>query len=168
MELEPQAVTAVYAGTFDPITNGHSDVIGRAAGLFERLVVAVAANPGKAPAFTLEERVELARAALAQWENVEVIAFRELLVEFARSVGARVLLRGLRAVSDFEYEFQLSGMNRSLAPQLETLFLPTCERYAFVSSSMVREVAGLGGDVTRFVHPRVAEALAAKRRAPDG
>ncbi|GAB6044032.1 pantetheine-phosphate adenylyltransferase [Endothiovibrio diazotrophicus] len=152
---------AVYPGTFDPITNGHSDVIGRAAGLFDRVIVAVAAAGGaKNPAFGLETRLELARLALARWENVEVRGFDTLLVEFARQTGARVLLRGLRAVSDFEYEFQLSGMNRALAPELETLFLPTTERYAYLSSSLVRQVAALGGDIGAFVHPAVATALA--------
>jgi len=158
--MSGKCITAVYPGTFDPITNGHTDVIGRAAGLFDRVIVAVAAvGGGKNPAFDLGRRVELARLALAQWENVEVRGFDTLLVEFARAVGARVLLRGLRAVSDFEYEFQLSGMNRVLAPELETLFLPTAEQHAYLSSSLVREVAALGGDITAFVHPEVGAAL---------
>ena len=158
--MTSKRITAVYPGTFDPITNGHADVIGRAAGLFDRVIVAVAASGGKNPAFGREKRVELARLALAQWNNVEVRGFDGLLVEFAREHGARVLLRGLRAVSDFEYEFQLSGMNRALAPELETLFLPTAEQYAYLSSSLVREVAVLGGDIEAFVHPAVGEALA--------
>ena len=158
--MSAKRITAVYPGTFDPITNGHTDVIGRAAGLFDRVIVAVAASAGKNPAFDLQRRVELARLALAQWDNVEVRGFDSLLVEFAKSVDARVLLRGLRAVSDFEYEFQLSGMNRVLAPRLETLFLPTAEQYAYLSSSLVREVAALGGDIEAFVHPEVSRALA--------
>ena len=158
--MSEKCITAVYPGTFDPITNGHSDVIGRAAGLFDRVIVAVAASAGKNPAFDLRRRVELADVVLAQWDNVEVRGFDILLVDFAREVKAKVLLRGLRAVSDFEYEFQLSGMNRVLAPELETLFLPTAEQFAYLSSSLVREVAALGGDVEAFVHPAVSEALA--------
>ena len=156
-------VTAVYPGTFDPITNGHSDLIQRAAGLFERVVVAVAENPGKSPFFSAEQRVILARKALAGRANVEICRFDSLLVDFVRSCGARVILRGLRAVSDFEYEFQLAGMNRRLAPQLETLFLTPAEQFAYISSSLVREIALLGGDVSGFVHPLVEEALRARR-----
>ena len=153
-------IIAVYPGTFDPVTNGHTDLVGRAAGLFDRVIVAVAASPAKKPAFTLEERVGMARVALGAWPNVEVRGFDRLLVEFAREVGAGVILRGLRAVSDFEYEFQLAGMNRALSPELETVFMPTAEHYAYLSSSLVREVAALGGDISPFVHPAVEQALA--------
>ena len=151
--------TAVYPGTFDPITNGHTDLVQRAARLFGRVIVAVAANPGKAPAFALDQRVALAKAALADLSNVEVCSFDSLLVDFLHQQGADVILRGLRAVSDFEYEFQLASMNRALAPDIETVFLTPAEQYAFVSSSLVREVAVLGGDVSHFVHPEVVAAL---------
>ncbi|MCB1866458.1 MAG: pantetheine-phosphate adenylyltransferase [Chromatiales bacterium] len=151
--------TAVYPGTFDPITNGHTDLVARAARFFDRVIVAVSENPGKRPRFELAERVQLARTALAGIANVEVHSFSTLLVEFARSVGASAILRGLRAVADFEFEFQLAAMNRKLEPTIETLFLAPAERYAFLSSSLVREVAALGGDVAEFVHPRVNEAL---------
>jgi pantetheine-phosphate adenylyltransferase len=154
--------TAVYPGTFDPITNGHSDIIARASVLFDRVVVAVAGNPGKRPVFGLEERVTLARRVLADLENVEVIEFDTLLVDFAREIGANVILRGLRAVSDFVYEFQLAGMNRRLAPDLETMFLTPAEQYTYISSSLVREISALGGDVQDFVHPAVAAALQEK------
>jgi pantetheine-phosphate adenylyltransferase len=151
--------SAIYPGTFDPLTNGHSDLITRASKLFERVVVAVAANPGKSPAFDLQQRVSLARQVLAPLDNVEIVSFDSLLVEFARSIGVEVILRGLRAVSDFEYEFQLAGMNRRLAPDLETLFLTPAEQYAYISSSLVREIAALGGDIGDFVHPAVQAAL---------
>lgn len=152
-------VTAIYPGTFDPITNGHSDLIQRACRLFDKVVVAVAANPKKAPLFNLEERVELARGVLAGLDNVEVCGFDSLLADFAREQGATVILRGLRAVSDFEYEFQLAGMNRRLAPDVETLFLTPAEKYTFISSSLVKEVASLGGDVEEFVDAKVKAAL---------
>jgi len=151
--------TAVYPGTFDPITNGHCDLVQRAARLFARVVVAVAANPAKQPAFPVDQRVALAREALDGCDGVEVRPFDSLLVDFARECGAGIILRGLRAVSDFEYEFQLAGMNRRLAPELETIFLTPAEQYAYISSSLVREVAALGGDVSPFVHPSVAAAL---------
>ena len=151
--------TAVYPGTFDPITNGHSDIIARASVLFERVVVAVAENAGKDPAFDLERRVALARGVLGHIDNVEICSFSSLLVDLARSLQVDVILRGLRAVSDFEYEFQLAGMNRRLAPELETLFLTPAEQYAYISSSLVREIASLGGDVSEFVHPSVQAAL---------
>jgi pantetheine-phosphate adenylyltransferase len=151
--------TAIYPGTFDPITNGHSDIIARAGVLFERVVVAVAANPTKSPAFALDLRVSLAEQVLAPLRNIEVMPFASLLVDLAHDLGAGVILRGLRAVSDFEYEFQLAGMNRRLAPDLETLFLTPAEQYTFISSSLVREVAALGGDVAGFVHPAVQAAL---------
>jgi pantetheine-phosphate adenylyltransferase len=150
---------AVYPGTFDPITNGHVDLVGRAAPLFDRIVVGVAESPAKNPAFSTEERVALARIALAGHSNVEVRGFDSLLADFVRELGAGVLLRGLRAVSDFEYEFQLASMNRHLIPAVETLFLTPSEQYSFISSSLVREIGRLGGDVSGFVHPDVQTAL---------
>ena len=151
--------TAVYPGTFDPITCGHVDLVDRAAPLFERLIVGVAASPAKGPALPLDLRVQLARDALAAHANVEVRGFDCLLAHFVQEVGAGVLLRGLRAVSDFEYEFQLASMNRHLIPDVETLFLTPAEQYGFISSSLVREIARLGGDVSGFVHPSVQRAL---------
>lgn len=152
-------VTALYPGTFDPITNGHIDMVQRAARLFDRVTVAVASNPGKTPMFSLEERVDLAARVFAKLDNVEVCGFSELTVDVARARGIDVILRGLRAVSDFEFEFQLATMNRHLAPEVETMFLTPDEKYTFVSSSLVREIASLGGDVSRFVHPLVDAAL---------
>jgi pantetheine-phosphate adenylyltransferase len=152
-------LSVVYPGTFDPITNGHTDIIARAARLFDRVVLAVAANPGKQPVFSLEERVEMARAATDGVPGIEIVPFRTLLMDFTRAQGAQAVLRGLRAVSDFEYEFQLASMNRRLAPEIETLFLTPAERYAYISSSLVREIAALGGDVSEFVHPVVQRAL---------
>ncbi len=163
-ELLMPAITAVYPGTFDPITNGHSDLVQRAARLFERVIVAVAASPNKKPAFSSERRVELAQVALAGLENVQVVAFDTLLADFVRAQQAGVILRGLRAVSDFEYEFQLAGMNRHLAPGVETIFMTPAERYTFISSSLVREIAQLGGDVAPFVHPEVGAALRSRMR----
>ena len=154
-----QSVIAVYPGTFDPITNGHTDIIQRAARLFPKLIVGVAANPGKDPMFSAQERVELTRAVIGGIRGVEVIGFNNLLVDFAHQQGASVILRGLRAVSDFEFEFQLAGMNRKLAPDLETLFMVPAEPYAYLSSRIVREVAGLGGNVTEFVDVKVKAAL---------
>lgn len=153
------SVTAIYPGTFDPITNGHSDLVQRACRLFDRVIVAVAANPKKTPLFNLEERVALARTALDGLENVEIRGFDSLLADFAHECGATVILRGLRAVSDFEYEFQLAGMNRRLAPGVETIFLTPAEKYTFISSSLVKEVAALGGDVADFVNTQVKAAL---------
>ncbi|TKR31082.1 pantetheine-phosphate adenylyltransferase [Luteimonas gilva] len=153
---------AVYPGTFDPITNGHIDLIDRAAPLFERLIVGVAESPAKGPALPLELRVELAREAVARFPNVEVRGFNSLLAHFVAELGAGVLLRGLRAVSDFEYEFQLASMNRHLIPDVETLFLTPAEQYGFISSSLVREISRLGGDVSAFVPPAVAKALQAE------
>ena len=150
---------AVYPGTFDPITNGHADLITRAAPLFERVVVAIAENPGKQPGFSLDDRIALARLALAGLRNVDVRGFDMLLADFVREIGAGVILRGLRAVSDFEYEFQLASMNRHLIPAAETLFLTPADQYSFISSSLVREIARLGGDVSSFVHPAVQQAL---------
>lgn len=160
---------AVYPGTFDPITNGHVDLVSRASPLFDRIVVGVAESAGKSPAFTTDERVALARLALADFANVEVRGFGSLLADFVNVVGGGVLLRGLRAVSDFEYEFQLASMNRHLIPEVETLFLTPAEQYSFISSSLVREIARLGGDVSGFVHPAVAAALKSKwvREADD-
>ena len=156
--------SALYPGTFDPITNGHTDLVRRAARLFDRVIVAVAANPNKAPLFDLRERVELARAVLSPIAGVSVVGFDNLLVEFVRAQGAQVILRGLRAVSDFEYEFQLAGMNRRLAPEVETVFLTPSEQETFISASLVKEVASFGGDVSAFVDARVVAALKAKIR----
>ncbi|MEO7068791.1 MAG: pantetheine-phosphate adenylyltransferase [Rhodanobacter sp.] len=150
---------AIYPGTFDPITNGHADLVSRAAPLFERVVVAVADSSSKGPHFTLGERVTLARLALADLPNVEVRGFDCLLASFVEEVGAGVIIRGLRAVSDFEYEFQLASMNRHLIPQAETLFLTPAEQYSFISSSLVREIGRLGGDISGFVHPAVQQAM---------
>ncbi len=149
----------LYPGTFDPITNGHLDLVQRAARLFERVIVAVAKNPGKAPLFPLAERIELATAALKGLHNVEITGFEGLLIECARQHKAHVILRGLRAVSDFEYEFQLASMNRNMMPELETLFLTPAEQHSFISANLVREIANLGGDVAQFVPPVVAQAL---------
>lgn len=154
--------TAIYPGTFDPITNGHVDLIERAVRLFDKVIVAIAANPSKAPALTLAERVDLTQAVCAKYKQVQVLGFDKLLYEFASEQGASVILRGLRAVSDFEYEFQLASMNRKLAPQLETMFLTPAEQYAYISSSLVREIASLGGDVSAFVDPRVVTILQRK------
>ena len=161
------SITAIYPGTFDPLTRGHIDLVERGALMFDRLIVGVAGNPapGKQPLFTLAERVELARIALADICGVEVEGFDCLLIHYARQVGARVIVRGLRAVSDFEYEFQLASMNRHLDAGIETIFMTPAEQYAFISSTLVREVARLGGDVSAFVHPRVQAALTAKYAA---
>lgn len=150
---------AVYPGTFDPITLGHGDLVARAAPLFDKVVVAVAQSAGKNPAFDLDERIDLARQTLVEHENVEVLGFNSLLAHFVQEIGAGVILRGLRAVSDFEYEFQLASMNRHLIPEAETLFLTPAEQYSFISSSLVREISRLGGDVSGFVHPTVQHAL---------
>lgn len=158
---------ALYPGTFDPVTNGHVDLIERAAPLFDRIVVGVAHSPGKSPALALEQRVELARGALVHLPNVQVRGFASLLAHFVREVGAGVLLRGLRAVSDFEYEFQLASMNRHLIPEVETLFLTPSEAYSFISSSLVREISRLGGDVSGFVPAAVVGALQAEWRRTD-
>ncbi len=154
--------TALYPGSFDPITNGHSELIVRAVRLFDEVVIAVAANPGKHPLFTLAERVALAREVLAEVPGVRVIGFTSLLIDCVREQGAGAILRGLRAVSDFEYEFQLAAMNRRLAPAIETVFMTPSEAYTFISASLVKEIASLGGDVSEFVHPRVMAALRAK------
>jgi pantetheine-phosphate adenylyltransferase len=153
-------ITAIYPGTFDPITNGHADLLQRALKRFDRVIVAIAGSTGKSTCFSLAERVSLAETALAHLDHVEVVGFDGLLVKFAQEQGAGVILRGLRAVSDFEYEFQLASMNRKLAPDVETMFLTPDEGYSFISSSLVREIAALGGDVGAFVHPAVQTALA--------
>jgi len=154
----------VYPGTFDPITRGHEDIARRAAGLFSEVVVAVAQSPGKEPFFDVAERVEMAASVLADCPNVTVTGFSGLLMHFVQAQGAHVVIRGLRAVSDFEYEFQLAGMNRKLFPELETVFLTPAEQYMFISASLVREVALLGGDVSQFVSPLVEDRMAKKIR----
>lgn len=153
-------IKAVYPGTFDPITRGHEDLVRRAARLFDSVIVAVAESKGKNPYFSLTDRVEMAGIALAGIPHVVVMGFAGLLMRFAEEQGANVVLRGLRAVSDFEYEFQLAGMNRAIYPKVETVFLTPGEEHMFVSSSMVREIALLGGDVNRFVHPLIESKLA--------
>lgn len=155
-------VKAVYPGTFDPITRAHEDLVRRAAMLFEEVIVGVADSRGKNPFFTVEERLGLARDVLEPLRNVKVESFSGLLMDFIREKKARVILRGLRAVSDFEFEFQMAGMNRNLYPDVETLFLTPGDQYMFVSATIVREIASLGGEVDKFVDPRVARALAAK------
>lgn len=159
-------VGAMYPGTFDPMTNGHYEMVRRASGIFERVVVAVAASPHKAPVFTLEERMNLARQVLAELPNVSVDGYTGLTVEYARRHGLSAVIRGLRAVSDFEYEFQLASMNRHLEAGVETIFMTPAEQYTFISSTLVREVAALGGDVSTFVHPKVAAALSRKFGKP--
>ena len=157
-------ITALYPGTFDPITRGHLDLINRSRKLFPRVVIGVASNPKKCPLFSLEERVSMIQQEIDDLKltNVEVIGFEELLVDFARKQQANVLIRGMRAVADFEYEFQLASMNRSLAPDIESVFLMPNESYSFISSTLVKEVATLNGDVSRFVAPHVLEALKQK------
>ena len=158
------SVIALYPGTFDPITTGHSDLVRRATRVFDKVIVAIAANPAKKPLFSLDERVDMARAVLADLPNVSVVGFDTLLIDCVRQHKARVILRGLRAVSDFEYEFQLAGMNRHLDPEVETVFMTPSEREMFVSASLVKEIASLGGDVGPFVDARVMQALRAKLR----
>lgn len=155
---------AIYPGTFDPITNGHIDLVNRASKLFEHVIVAVAISPTKKPAFPLTQRVALAKETLKNIPNVDVCGFEGLLVDVAREKNAQVIIRGLRAVSDFEHEFQLAGMNRHMEPNVETMFLTPAEQFSYISSSLVREVAALGGDVTAFVAPCVAEALGCQSR----
>ena len=151
--------TAVYPGTFDPITNGHIDLVARAARVFSKVIVAIAESPHKQPLLSLDDRIMLSRNELSGLKNVEVLGFSNLLVEFVQQVGAGVLVRGLRAVSDFEYEFQLASMNRHLAPNVETLFLTPDEEYSFISSSLVKEIARLDGDVSEFVSDEVRQAM---------
>jgi pantetheine-phosphate adenylyltransferase len=155
---------AIYPGTFDPITNGHQDLVRRAAGIFDRVIVAIAANPNKTPMFTLEKRVELARQVLADLPNVEVTGYSGLTVEFARKHQVHVVVRGLRAVSDFEFEFQLANMSRHLAREIETVFLTPQEQFTFISSSLIREIAVLGGETREFVHPIVEAELKKQKR----
>ena len=155
-------IKAVYPGTFDPLTRGHEDLVRRAATLFDKLVLAIADSKAKKPFFTLEERIAMAREVLGDLKNVEVVGFSSLLTEFVKKQGARVVLRGLRAVSDFEYEFQLAGMNRNLYPEMETIFLTPPEQHMFISATLVREIAALGGDVSKFVHPSVEKRLSEK------
>lgn len=151
--------TAVYPGTFDPITNGHTDLVSRAARVFPKVIIAIAESPNKKPLFSLEERIRLAQNQMALLDNVEVVGFSNLLVEFVQQIGASIIVRGLRAVSDFEYEFQLASMNRHLAPKVETLFLTPDEDYSFISSSLVKEIARLHGDVSEFVCEEVEQAM---------
>ncbi|MDX1280799.1 pantetheine-phosphate adenylyltransferase [Shewanella colwelliana] len=153
---------AIYPGTFDPVTNGHADLIERAAKLFKHVIIGIATNPSKHPRFTLAQRVELVRQVTAHLDNVEVVGFSGLLVDFAKEQHASVLVRGIRAVSDFEYEFQLASMNRRLDENLESVFLTPAEENTFISSSLVKEVALHGGDVSQFVHPVVSKALLKK------
>ena len=157
-------IKAVYPGTFDPLTRGHEDLVRRASLLFDRVVLAIADSRAKRTFFTLEERVALAERVLGGVKNVSVVGFKGLLTDFVRAQKARVVLRGLRAVSDFEYEFQLAGMNRDLYPDMETVFLTPGGEHMFISATLVREIAALGGDVSKFVHPLVRKALAAKAR----
>jgi len=164
---------AIYPGTFDPVTNGHMDIIVRAAGIVDRLIIAVAVNAGKGPLFGLDERVDLLRGEIAAMnpslrDKVEVRPFKSLLMHFAQSVGAKLIVRGLRAVSDFEYEFQMAGMNRRMNPSVETVFLMASETNQFISSRFVKEIARLGGDITPFVSPRVAARVAATFAKADG
>jgi pantetheine-phosphate adenylyltransferase len=155
-------IRAVYPGTFDPITNGHEDLIQRASRLFDQVIVGVAHSQAKRPFFSLDERVDIARQVLEPYANVTVRGFTGLLSEFVREQNAGVILRGLRAVSDFEYEFQLAGMNRRLAPGVETLFLTPSDKYLFLSATIVREIAVLGGDISAFVHPLTAKSMREK------
>jgi len=150
---------AVYPGTFDPITHGHTDLVTRAARVFEHVIVAIAESPHKAPFFSLKKRIELAESQIGHLQNISIVGFRNLLVEFVQEKGAGVIVRGLRAVSDFEYEFQLASMNRNLASKVETMFLTPDEKYGFISSTLVREVARLNGNVSKFVGPEIELAL---------
>ena len=154
---------AVYPGTFDPITHGHTDLVRRAMNVFDHVIVGIAASPSKQPMFDIDERVAMAQQVLADYQQVEVCGFSGLLVDFAKRKSAVALIRGLRAMSDFEYEFQLASMNRHLDPQLESIFLTPADKFSFISSSLVREVAMLGGDIGDFVHPSVEQALQQKR-----
>ena len=165
MDTNQRLLKVVYPGSFDPITCGHEDIVRRAAGLFSEVIVAVTQNPSKKPFFDLDERVELAASVLADCPNVRVMGFSGLLMQFVQEQGARIVVRGLRAVSDFEYEFQLAGMNRKLFPEVETLFLTPAEQYMFISASLVREIALLGGDVTKFVSPLIQQRIESKIRS---
>ncbi|PID45585.1 MAG: pantetheine-phosphate adenylyltransferase [Proteobacteria bacterium] len=168
MTQAKRPVTAIYAGTFDPITNGHTDLLRRACNLFDHVILAIASNQKKNPLFTLEQRIRLAEEVYGhKADNLSIMSFNTLLTDFAYEQGASVLIRGLRAVSDFEYEFQLASMNRNLRPEIESVYLMPEERYAFISSSLVKEVASLGGDVSRFVHPAVLDALQSGMKDQD-
>ena len=160
--------TAIYPGTFDPVTHGHADLVTRAARVFDKVIIAVAESPHKTPLLSLDERISLAQSEMRELDNVEVVGFSNLLVDFVQQMGAGVLVRGLRAVSDFEYEFQLASMNRHLAPEVETLFMTPDERYGFISSSLVKEIARLGGNVAEFVSPDVEQALRRRFRELGG
>ena len=161
-------IGAVYPGTFDPLTRGHEDLVRRASILFDSVIVGVADSRAKRPFFSLHERVDIAREVLADVKNAKVVGFGGLLIDFIREHGARVILRGLRAVSDFEYEFQLAGMNRNLYPDVETVFLTPSEQHMFISATLVREIATLGGDVSKFVHPLVQARFKQKLKALGG
>ena len=156
--------TVVYPGTFNPITNGHTDLVQRAAKLFDHVIVAVGTSSQKSTGLTLEERVDMARDVLAHLDNVEICGFNTLLTDFVKQRGANLILRGLRTVADFEYEFQLVGMNRALAPEIETVFLAPAEHLAYISSTLVREIASYGGDISHFVDPRVLAIMHTKYR----
>ncbi len=160
MALDKQL--AIYAGTFDPLTKGHEDLVRRGTELFDKVIVAIAQSSAKRPFFSLEERVDMAKEVLSRYANVEVCGFEGLLMDFVHARGAKVVIRGLRAVSDFEYEFQMAGMNRNLYPDVETLFLTPGEQYMFVSATMVREIAYFGADVSKFAHPVICERLKKK------
>ena len=153
------AASAMYPGTFDPITLGHEDLVRRATRLFDKVIVAIAANPSKEPMFSLDERVELARTVLADMDSVEVMGYSGLTVDFARDNGLQAIIRGLRAISDFEYEFQLANMNRHLTDEVESVFLTPTETYTYISSSLVREICSMGGNISEFVSPEVRDAL---------
>ena len=157
-------IRAIYPGTFDPLTRGHEDLVRRASKLFDTVILGVADSRVKKPFFSLEERLQIAREVLADLRNVEIVGFTGLLIDFARQQNARVVVRGLRAVSDFEYEFQLAGMNRNLNPDMETVFLTPSEQHMFISATLVREIATLGGDVSKFVHPSVVRLFSQKRK----
>ena len=156
-------IKAVYPGTFDPLTRGHEDLVRRASRLFDSLILGIAESRAKRTYFTLNERIDIAREVLADVKNVQIVGFEGLLTDFVRKQGARVVLRGLRAVSDFEYEFQLAGMNRDLYPDLETVFLTPSGEHMFISATLVREIATLGGDVSKFVHPSVVKRFQQKK-----
>ncbi len=156
---EPTMNVVVYPGTFDPITNGHIDLVERAARMFDHIILAVADNPKKNPTLDIDTRVDLSKEVLSHLHNVEVVGFNTLLADFVQEKNANIILRGLRAVSDFEYEFQLANMNRVLAPNVESMFLTPAEQYSYISSTLVREIAALGGDISKFVHPAVAKAM---------
>jgi len=161
-------IKAIYPGTFDPLTRGHEDLVRRASRLFDNLVLGIADSSAKRTFFTLQERIDIAREVLADVKNLSIVGFKGLLTDFVRQQDARVVLRGLRAVSDFEYEFQLAGMNRALNPEFETMFLTPSEQHMFISATLVREIATLGGDVTKFVDPVVRAKLAAKVKSLGG